>query len=269
LKGKKKAYVQALDALQEFADTVDGDYCGQTELDDFIQEKKDEWEESQNTIDENCETLKLEGKHLEKIKGMVSDIDATEAPLAPLASGQICEGYDTRACANGLICQDPTNPGVDVRTCTHVMCICQPQLPPTQGQFCVGYNTQSCAWGLICEDPQKPGVDVDMCAEDYCRCQPKPIVNPCDEGNGGCAQDCQKQGPQLQYAVCRCGYGFKLNADGKACDTVHPCDRGDNGGCAHICNRKGDERVCSCADKFELNANGRTCDPEQYATPIP
>ena len=48
------------------------------------------------------------------------------------------------------------------------------------------------------------------------------IVHPCDQPDkGGCNQTCTKNGNK---AVCSCSSpGFKLNSDGKSCDTGQLC----------------------------------------------
>merc|ERR1712165_674707 len=56
-------------------------------------------------------------------------------------------------------------------------------------------------------------------------------IDPCDIGNGGCGQICQKNGDS---AVCACEDGFKLGSDGKSCSKVHPCDMPGKGGCGQI-----------------------------------
>ena len=40
------------------------------------------------------------------------------------------------------------------------------------------------------------------------------IVHPCDIGNGGCGQICNRDGDD---AVCACEEGFELGSDGKSC----------------------------------------------------
>ena len=40
------------------------------------------------------------------------------------------------------------------------------------------------------------------------------LVHPCDVGNGGCEQECVKDG---DVAVCACEEGFELASDGKSC----------------------------------------------------
>ena len=39
---------------------------------------------------------------------------------------------------------------------------------------------------------------------------------------------------------------------------VHPCDH-KNGGCQHLCIRKGSDAICGCKDDYELNVDGKTC----------
>ena len=40
---------------------------------------------------------------------------------------------------------------------------------------------------------------------------------------------------------------------------VHPCDKKDQAGCEHQCNKKGDEAVCSCDDGYLLAEDGQSC----------
>ena len=40
------------------------------------------------------------------------------------------------------------------------------------------------------------------------------LVHPCDIGNGGCGQICEKDGDST---VCACEEGFELGPDGKSC----------------------------------------------------
>ena len=40
---------------------------------------------------------------------------------------------------------------------------------------------------------------------------------------------------------------------------VHPCDKPSNGGCEHVCNKKGDSVVCSCNEGYKLDGNGASC----------
>ena len=39
---------------------------------------------------------------------------------------------------------------------------------------------------------------------------------------------------------------------------VHPCDV-KNGGCEHVCNKKGLDAICSCKMDYELQEDGTTC----------
>ena len=41
---------------------------------------------------------------------------------------------------------------------------------------------------------------------------------------------------------------------------VHPCEKEDNGGCQHKCNKQGSEASCSCNEGYQLNADTKTCD---------
>ena len=40
---------------------------------------------------------------------------------------------------------------------------------------------------------------------------------------------------------------------------IHPCDEGDNGGCAQTCTKDGDDAICECIEGFEINIDGKTC----------
>lgn len=40
---------------------------------------------------------------------------------------------------------------------------------------------------------------------------------------------------------------------------MHPCDLGDNGGCQHVCSKKGSDVLCSCEEGFELGDDEKTC----------
>ena len=40
---------------------------------------------------------------------------------------------------------------------------------------------------------------------------------------------------------------------------MHPCDRGNNGGCAQKCVREEDKRSCACNDGYVLELNGVSC----------
>ena len=41
---------------------------------------------------------------------------------------------------------------------------------------------------------------------------------------------------------------------------VHPCDKADKGGCAHICTKKGDYRfICQCRKGYKLDKDFREC----------
>ena len=42
--------------------------------------------------------------------------------------------------------------------------------------------------------------------------------------------------------------------------SVHPCDKEDNGGCQHQCEKKGEEAVCKCDKNHKLAADGKTCE---------
>ena len=92
-------------------------------------------------------------------------------------------------------------------------------------------------------------------------------VHPCDEKNGGCEHECVRKGTN---AVCKCKEGFKLNADGKTCNKIHPCDKKDNGGCSHTClkieaEEEEEEETegykCACPTGFSLDEDMKTCEP--------
>jgi len=40
---------------------------------------------------------------------------------------------------------------------------------------------------------------------------------------------------------------------------VHPCDKSDNGGCNHICNKRKEWKECSCEPGFALSKDKMTC----------
>ena len=40
---------------------------------------------------------------------------------------------------------------------------------------------------------------------------------------------------------------------------VHLCDQGNNGGCEHVCNKKGDEVLCACNKEYKLAENNSSC----------
>ena len=42
--------------------------------------------------------------------------------------------------------------------------------------------------------------------------------------------------------------------------SVHPCEKEDNGGCQHVCEKDGDDAKCSCHDGFKLAADGKSCE---------
>ena len=103
---------------------------------------------------------------------------------------------------------------------------------------------------------------------------------------------CNKVGNR---AVCACKpeEQFKLKADNRTCEegmlnflalisliplqcrcipfihlifsfSVHPCDV-NNGGCSHVCKKKGDEVLCECPIGFELARNTKTCVPGKHS----
>ena len=41
---------------------------------------------------------------------------------------------------------------------------------------------------------------------------------------------------------------------------MHICDRGQNGGCEQICNKKGNQATCSCKKGFDLSEDGKSCE---------
>ena len=41
--------------------------------------------------------------------------------------------------------------------------------------------------------------------------------------------------------------------------SVHPCDKENNGGCKHICKKKGDGVQCACNTGFKLNSDQVSC----------
>ena len=41
---------------------------------------------------------------------------------------------------------------------------------------------------------------------------------------------------------------------------MHPCDREDNAGCQHLCEKDGPKAVCKCKKNFELEEDGKTCE---------
>ena len=47
--------------------------------------------------------------------------------------------------------------------------------------------------------------------------------------------------------------------------SVHICDRGNNGGCDHVCNKDGDKAKCSCREGYELAEDANTCDKSKYS----
>ena len=48
--------------------------------------------------------------------------------------------------------------------------------------------------------------------------------------------------------------------DGKKCSPVHVCDRGNNAGCSHVCNKDGKKARCSCNKGFKLLPDKMTCE---------
>ena len=70
--------------------------------------------------------------------------------------------------------------------------------------------------------------------------------------------------------MCKCNEGFRLNADGKTCRKIHPCDKKDNGGCSHKClkieaEEEEEEETegykCECPTGFNLDEDMKTCEP--------
>ena len=41
---------------------------------------------------------------------------------------------------------------------------------------------------------------------------------------------------------------------------VHPCDQGENGGCQHLCTKKGVDARCFCKKGFTLEEDGTSCE---------
>ena len=41
---------------------------------------------------------------------------------------------------------------------------------------------------------------------------------------------------------------------------MHPCDKGNNGGCDQVCNKNGNSSSCSCNDGYKLAVDEVTCD---------
>ena len=41
---------------------------------------------------------------------------------------------------------------------------------------------------------------------------------------------------------------------------AHPCDRKDNAGCQHTCNKNGAGFACSCNKGFKLKKDAKTCE---------
>ena len=62
-------------------------------------------------------------------------------------------------------------------------------------------------------------------------------------------------------AVCACPVHHKLAKDGKSCEFVPPCDRGDNGGCSDTCvnGEEKEDYSCSCPENYKLK-DSRTCE---------
>ena len=53
--------------------------------------------------------------------------------------------------------------------------------------------------------------------------------------------------------------------------SVHVCDREDNGGCSHKCEKQGKTGVCKCPEHMELKEDKKTCKPRkcvEYMCPI-
>ena len=83
-------------------------------------------------------------------------------------------------------------------------------------------------------------------------------VHPCDrKNNGGCQQTCLKT-TGLNYK-CACRKNFELEEDGKTCEKVHPCEV-KNGGCSHLCEKKGAEARCACPEDFSLEEDMKSCE---------
>ena len=41
--------------------------------------------------------------------------------------------------------------------------------------------------------------------------------------------------------------------------SVHPCETKTKGGCAQICEKKGDEAKCKCQKEFKLGVDNKSC----------
>jgi hypothetical protein len=79
---------------------------------------------------------------------------------------------------------------------------------------------------------------------------------PCDDSNGGCAQNCHNTVPDF---YCSCNDGYTLNEGGLACDDVIECDDA-NGGCETNCHNTIGDFYCSCDGGYELNEDDLACD---------
>lgn len=45
---------------------------------------------------------------------------------------------------------------------------------------------------------------------------------------------------------------------------VHPCDLGDNAGCAQFCKKKGDDFTCTCKIGYILHPDSKSCNKSKY-----